>query len=205
MRKLRFLIGISGIIGFSIIFYLLIAGKISGFDDSVRFFFYGLRGEALTPLVKALTYLGNWQSIATICVVLLVIRPTRINYGLPVSVGAVFVSLLNKAIKIIVARPRPDDIIHLVEEGGFSFASGHSITSVFFYGALIYLMRKNIKNKTTVNILTIVLIIPMAGIGLSRIYLGVHYPSDVLAGWCLGIACLAALAEAYNRTERLRG
>lgn len=101
--------------------------------------------------------------------------------------------MLNKLIKTAVQRPRPDDVVHLISEGGFSFPSGHSITSMFVFGLLIFLVRSNVRNKTAANVLTAVLSIPMILIGLSRIYLGVHYPTDVLAGWCLGIAVTAAV------------
>ena len=112
----------------------------------------------------------------------------RVVYGISVSTGAVFVTVLNKSIKHAVHRPRPSDVMHLVNEGGFSFPSGHSITSMFVYGLLIYLVRKNVKNRKIADLLTIVFAVPLILIGPSRIYLGVHYPTDVLAGWCLGAA-----------------
>jgi undecaprenyl-diphosphatase len=58
---------------------------------------------------------------------------------------------------------------------------------------LIYLVRKYVKNKKTANILTVILTIPAVTIGLSRIYLGVHFPTDVLAGWCLGIITIVVI------------
>ena len=171
--------------------YCVRSGCAAGFDDPVRYFFYGMRNDILTPVVKAVTYLGNWQSIVIICLILLVLRPTRLIYGVPVSAGAAFVTVLNKLIKNLVQRPRPDDIVHLVSEGGFSFPSGHSITSMFVFGILIYLVRTNVRNRAAANTLTAILAIPMICIGISRIYLGVHYPTDVLAGWFLGIATIA--------------
>lgn len=182
---------------FFVLLYLVKSGQAAALDDPVRQFFYDMRREWLTPIVKCITYLGNWQTITALCLVLLIIRPTRIPYGIPVSAGAIFVTILNKWIKSSVHRPRPDEMLHLIEQGGFSFPSGHAITSMFVYGMLIYLIRANVKNKRTANILTVLLAIPMILVGLSRIYLGVHYPTDVLAGWSLGILTILA-AAAYS-------
>lgn len=186
--KSGMVICVAAVAGFAAIFYFVKSGNAYLFDDVIREFFYDLREPALTLFVKLITYLGNYQTIAVLCLVLLIIKPLRVVYGIPVSTGAVFVTVLNKSIKHAVHRPRPSDVMHLVNEGGFSFPSGHSITSMFVYGLLIYLVRKNVKNRKTANVLTIVLAVPLILIGPSRIYLGVHYPTDVLAGWCLGAA-----------------
>lgn len=201
-KKMQLMVGIAGIIGFCILLFSVLTGYAAAFDDPVRNFFYDLRCEWLTPIVKAITYLGNWQSIVILCLVLLILPPTRIPYGVPVASGAIFVTILNKIIKNIVQRPRPDDILHLVQEGGFSFSSGHSITSMFVYGMLIYLIRKNVQNRILANILTVLLCIPLIGVGISRIYLGVHYPTDVLAGWCLGITVIILMVELLHRFRR---
>ena len=199
--KLRIVVGIAALVMFAVILCCVQTGAIAGFDDAIRSFFYDLRSDSLTPFVKAVTYIGNWQGIVILCVVLLAVKPLRLTYGVPVSIGAVFVTILNKLIKNAVQRPRPDDILHLVNEGGFSFSSGHSITSMFVFGMLIYLVRTNVENRTLANVLTVILAIPMICIGVSRIYLGVHYPSDVLAGWCLGIAVIMAMVEVMKRCE----
>ncbi len=178
---------------FFALLFMVQNGTAAAFDDAVRNFFYDLRRDWLTPVVKFITYLGNWQTITVLCLVLLALKPTRITYGVPVSVGAILVTVLNKWIKGLVQRPRPDEALHLIEQGGFSFPSGHSITSMFVFGMLIWLVRTNVKDRKTANILTVLLAIPMICVGLSRIYLGVHYPTDVLAGWCLGIAVIILL------------
>ena len=94
-------------------------------------------------------------------------------------------TIINNLIKVIIARPRPE-INKLVTETGYSFPSGHSITSMVFYGYLVYLTYKYINNKKIKIPLIIFLILLIPTIGLSRIYLGVHYASDVLCGFLLG-------------------
>lgn len=189
-------------LGFFIMLYCVLSGCAAWLDDPIRYFFYDMRNDILTPVVKGITYIGNWQSIVIICIVLLVLKPTRLIYGVPVSAGAAFVTVLNKIIKNLVQRPRPDDIVHLVNEGGFSFPSGHSITSMFVFGLLIYLVRTNVRNRAAANVLTGILAIPMICIGLSRIYLGVHYPTDVAAGWFLGVATMVCAVLLINKLRR---
>ena len=187
---------------FFVILFLMKSGKAAAFDDAVRFFFYDIRSGALTSAAKAITYLGNWQSVTVLCIILLIIKPTRVKYGVPVSAGAIFVTILNKIIKNLVQRGRPDQMHHLISQGGYSFSSGHSITSMFVFGILIYLVRVNMQNRTAANVLTVILAVPMVCIGLSRIYLGVHYPTDVLAGWALGLAVMMVVIEIADRFRR---
>lgn len=200
--KIRLIIGIAAVAGFCILLLLVLTDRAAAFDDPIRSFFYGLRSDWLTPVIRVITYMGNWQTIVILCLILLLLPATRISYGVPVSAGALLVTVLNKIIKHIVQRSRPDDILHLVREGGFSFSSGHSITSMFVYGMLIYLVRTNVQNRTLANVLTVFLAIPLIGVGLSRIYLGVHYPTDVLAGWCLGIAVIMAMIGILQRGNK---
>ena len=171
-------------------------------DDPVRNAVISMRSGWLTPIVKVITYMGNWQTITVICLILLAFRKTRITYGVPLSIGALFVSLANKGIKAVVMRPRPDQAMFLIEQGGWSFPSGHAITSMFFFGMLIWLVRRNITDRRLANTLTVLFAIPMVFIGISRVYLGVHYPTDVLAGWSLGILVIVITAEIIKKISR---
>lgn len=179
---------------FFVMLWLARSGNASVIDDPAREAIYSLRSSWLTPIMKAITYLGNWQTITAICLVLLAFRKTRITYGVPLSIGAIIVTVLNNILKSLVERPRPDEIYHLIEQGGWSFPSGHSITSMFFFGMLIWLVRRNVQNRRSANTLIVLLAIPMLLIGVSRVYLGVHYPTDVLAGWCLGVVTIVFIS-----------
>lgn len=190
-----------------IIFVVLLIGVMTGsaygFDDPVREFIYSLRSDTLTVIMKIITYMGNWQIVTLLCIVLLAIKKTRCTYGVPVAAGAIFVTVLNKVIKSIVARPRPDVSLHLIEQGGMSFPSGHAITSMFVYGMLIYLLYVGLQNMQSRRdivriVLMIILAIPMIFVGVSRVYLGVHYPTDVLAGWCLAGVVIVVESMIYG-------
>ena len=98
-------------------------------------------------------------------------------------------TLLNQILKFIIQRPRPTEF-RIIDERGYSFPSGHSKISATFYGFLIYLIYKNVKNKYLKYSLITMLVILILLIGTSRIYLGVHYTSDVLAGFLIAISYL---------------
>ena len=110
--------------------------------------------------------------------------------------------LTNQLLKHTIRRIRPDHI-RLIEEGGFSFPSGHSMISIGLYGTLIYLVYKYIKNKLIKTIIIVLLSIIILGIGISRIYLGVHYPSDVLAGYFISTAIIVLTISIIN--DHFRG
>ena len=95
-------------------------------------------------------------------------------------------------LKRVFVRQRPNEL-RLVEENGYSFPSGHAMASTAFYGLLIILILKNIKNKKLRNTLCCVISIVIILIDISRIYVGVHYASDVIAGTCLSIIYLIIL------------
>lgn len=200
--KIRMIAGAAAVAGFCFLLWLVLSGRAAAFDDPVRQFFYGLRGDVLTPVVVGITHLSNTKFIVALCLILLILKPTRIRYGIPVSAGAIFVTIVNKTIKHLVQRPRPDDIVHLVSEGGFSFPSGHSITSMFVYGMLLYLICRYVKNRRLRIILSVLVAIPLVLVGPSRIYVGVHFPTDVLAGWCLGFAVLMIAIEILQRIDK---
>lgn len=204
MKKKRGVIFAAGLVLFVLLTILMVTGNLQWFDDPIREWVYSIRNPALTEVLKVITYMGNWQTITLLCIVLLLFRKTRLRYGVPVSAGAIFVTIFNRIIKLIFKRPRPEESLHLIEEGGYSFTSGHSITSMVVFGLLIYLVRKYVKNRKAANILTVALAVPWIFIGLSRIYMGVHFPSDVLAGWALGAAVLVGIIVIVEKCDARR-
>jgi undecaprenyl-diphosphatase len=104
-------------------------------------------------------------------------------------------------LKNLFKRQRPT--IPLLEHAkGLRFASGHALMSVTFYGLLIYIIFKSVENKPLKWTLISLLIILIALIGISRIYLRVHFASDVIAGYCVGFLWLVFAIWLLNRMEK---
>ena len=173
----------------------------SPFDLSVQQWFFSLRGDGLNAIVSALTHCSDTVTIIALCIILLLL-PNRLKFGVPVSISALGGVAIYKPMKHIFMRARPDEVFHLVEQGGYSFPSGHSVTSVVVYGLLIYLIRKRCKNQTVKNILTVLCAALMIIIGPSRIYVGVHWPTDVLCGWLIGSAVLIIAVTILERMNK---
>jgi undecaprenyl-diphosphatase len=109
------------------------------------------------------------------------------------TVGA---GLLNTALKLHFRRARPDVPWALVQEHSFSFPSGHSVFAVVLYGILVYLTLRHLRHAWERAALIVGVVALISGIGLSRIYLGVHYPSDVAAGYFVGCTWLMTVMGA---------
>lgn len=150
--------------------------------------------EYVTPMAKMITKLGNAESLILITIILfLVIKNKRIKWAIPINL--VCSVILNLTLKNIIQRPRPIEY-RIIDENGYSFPSGHSMVSMAFYGFLIYLIYKNVKNKYIKVISILLLSTLILLIGASRIYLGVHYASDVIGGFLIAISYLILYIEA---------
>ena len=110
-------------------------------DLAVQKAFFSLRSQILNPIVILITHLSDTVTIIAFCAILLVM-PNRKQYGVPLSLAALGGLAFYKPMKHIFLRARPDTALHLVTQGGYSFPSGHSVTSAIFYGLLIYLLNR---------------------------------------------------------------
>ena len=153
-----------------------------------RLVILNLRSEPVTAIMKVITNLSSAYVLIAITIgILLFVKNKKV--GLCVASNLVITTLLNQLLKYIIQRPRPDGY-RLIAESGYSFPSGHSMVSMAFYGLIIYLIWKMVKNKKIkyISCGILGLLIPM--IGFSRIYLGVHYASDVIGGFAISIVYL---------------
>ncbi len=148
------------------------------------------KNNLLTNFMKVITLFGSAYVIVPCCIILLFALKNKKNKILMMS-NLVIITLLNQLLKRVFRRLRP--INGIISEFGYSFPSGHSMVSMAFYGFLIYLLYKsNFKYK---NIFIGLLIVLILLIGISRIYLGVHYPTDVFGGFLLSISYLLLFIE----------
>ncbi len=192
--KARRVTGAAALVLFVVILAYVLTGHTAGFDESIMSVFYSLRCPAVTAVAIIITTLANKYVIIGLCSALLIVPQTRLTFGVPLSAGALGTILLNMLIKTLVERSRPE-VLHLVTERGFSFPSGHSISSLFFYGLSVWLVLQYVDNRTARRMLVILLAIPGILIGPTRVYLGVHFPTDVLAAWCLAFVAIVIVIE----------
>ena len=171
----------------------IINGDIIGYKLVSTF----LISDFATPIAKFITNFGGaiFLIIATI-ILFILIKNKKIGFS--IISNLVIVTILNQLLKNILQRPRPTEF-RIVEETGYSFPSGHSMASMAFYGYLIYLIYKYVKNKYLKWALIVLLSILICTIGISRIYLGVHYTSDVLGGFLISISYLVIYISAVNK------
>lgn len=171
----------------------IMKGDIIGYTLISKF----LISNQATPIAKAITNIGGTVGVITITIILLIfIRNKKI--GLSMVINLVLATGLNVILKDILQRPRPTEY-RIVDASGYSFPSGHSMVNMTFYGFLIYLIYKNVKNKYLKWGLIVFLTALTLLIGISRIYLGVHYTSDVLAGFLIGISYLIIYTSAISK------
>ena len=161
-----------------------------------------LRSDLLTLIMKIITNFGNALPVLLIAIVVIVNSKDK-KVPIWIILNLFFATALNQILKYIVQRNRPEGY-RLIDESGYSFPSGHSMVSTAFYGFLIYLVIKKIKNKYLKDCLVILLGILIILIGFSRVYLGVHYASDVIAGFFISIAYLILFVTMISSNKKIK-
>ena len=196
MKKFSIFVVVLCLILFSIICYGVLSYDSLVIDTKVySFITNNIMNDGLTLILKAITELGGVAF--TVLAGVLIFMFCKKNRWF-ITIDLVGVTLVNQVIKHIIRRPRPN-VLRLVEESGYSFPSGHSMVSMAFYGIIIYLVYKNVSNKYLKWILIILLSLLILSIGFSRIYVGVHYFTDVVGGFLLGLAYLIIYINIYNK------
>ena len=155
----------------------------------------------MTKIMIVISYLGSATVLISLALASIVILKNK-RESKYIAINLVVVFLLNRILKVTFARPRPD-ILRLVSEDGFSFPSGHSMVSMGFYGFLIYLIFKKVDNKKIKYPLMIILSALILLIGLSRIYLGVHYFTDVIGGFIIAIMYLVLFIKILYNNKKI--
>lgn len=159
--------------------------------------------DGMNDFMLGITFLGTHNflipaNLALIAYFLFIKKHRWYSIKIPVvALGGVTLMFL---LKMVFNRPRP--LIPLLKEAaGLSFPSGHAMMSFSFYGLLIYLVWQNVKQVWVRNVAIVFLLLLILLIGFSRVYLRVHYASDVLAGFCVGIIWLVLSLWVTRRIE----
>lgn len=142
---------------------------------------------------EVITILANWQMIFLLSFVILGFATDKVLAVLTAVITG-FGYLINETLKQTFVRPRPI-VMHLTHAGGYSMPSGHAMAAMVFYGLILIFFATSVKDKKYRYLSYVLLILLIGLIGFSRVYLRVHYVSDVLAGFALGLVILTIV---YN-------
>ena len=143
---------------------------------------------SVTPFIILVTQLASAIFVILITLLSFLVLKNK-KCGMYISLNLILITLFQLILKNIFTRNRPIDI-NLIEENGYSFPSGHSLTSMAFYGLIIYLIYvSNVRKKYKIIFVAFFSFLILL-IGISRIYLGVHYATDVLGGFTFSLMYL---------------
>ena len=185
---------------FLYIIKLINAETISTFDNFIYSYVKRLINPGAPKFFKIVTELGNYTVMVPIIIVFYLFNKDK-SFNRYFTINLVSVFLSNFIVKSIIRRDRPIDI-NLIVENGFSFPSGHSMVSFAFYGFIIYyLYYTDLKKPIKYGLMTLLSFIILL-IGLSRIYLGVHYASDVIGGFLLAFIYLVIYIKFIYKREK---
>lgn len=178
----------------------LAENELTHFDDAVTEYVVSFRSDALTSYLIFCTHLGDRYAYLIITILLVgyfLLRKLDWRFVLQVAVVLMLATLSNVVLKRVINRARPD-LEHLVAVNTLSYPSGHSMSAMAFYGFLVYLcMRYDLAGRWRPLVIALFVLI-IASVGISRIYLGVHFPSDVAGGFIGGLIWVAFCAVLFN-------
>jgi undecaprenyl-diphosphatase len=186
---MRYGYAVAGALLFVALAALVIAGQTIPFDLAIRDVLHRHSSSALTELALLFTFLGSawiWGPATAIVVAALWVSARR-QAAFGVLVCMAVAVLLDNGLKIAFHRARPEGLL-ILDPRTYSFPSGHALFAACFYGALATVFAAELRRAAARSALWAAAIVPILCIGWSRIYLGVHYPSDVLAGYLAGAA-----------------
>lgn len=186
----------------------IFALKDTGLDTNMFLAVQPYISEANTAFMRFISIFGshNFLLPANILLAVYFLLKKHRWYSIKVPVVSLGSFLVMSTLKLFFSRPRPDNPVYEAARG-FSYPSGHAMSAITFFGLLIYLVWHHVKNLLMRWLLIILCIVFILLVGFSRIYLRVHYTSDVLAGFAMGVIWLVISLwvirkiEAYTRRE----
>ncbi|MFJ7680541.1 phosphatase PAP2 family protein [Peribacillus butanolivorans] len=178
-------------------------GKVLAFDEFISDRLAVEKNTYLFTFYKSITYLGSsiFIGFGSLLFILYLWMKKKDYMAIAVfSIGVAGGDLLKRGIKNLIQRERPEN--HLVKAAGFSFPSGHSMVGLIFFSMIAYFIIKEVKSKSLKWGVGISFILLVLVIGISRIALKVHFPTDVLAGFVLGVGYSLTCLCLYQWLER---
>jgi undecaprenyl-diphosphatase len=194
--------GLSALL-FAALAWAVVTGASGSYDTAIRDWVHGTAGDPLTALAFALTFIGStgvWVAITLIAIAVF-LRLARRKAAEDLAIVMIGAVLLENALKLTFERARPQAFFGALPES-YSFPSGHAIYAGTLYGALACLIADRISSKAAGVALWVAAVLLAGTIGMSRIYLGVHYPSDVAAGFLVAIFWVGLVTAFRAGTRR---
>lgn len=184
-------------------------GATQRFDDAFRLTVRGVASPRITSVLSATTRVGSFVVLLPLTVVaaLVFLEMRRIRGAILLIVTMLGVTLLNWVLKLFFQRERPVPFFGLDTPSSYSFPSGHALASFCFYGALAALVTARLRSRALRLAVWGAAALVIVAVGFSRVYLGVHYVSDVIAGYAVGFVWVLTVASADRmfRREDKRG
>jgi undecaprenyl-diphosphatase len=200
---LAFYLSLLFVVCFGILTVFVLGDKLTAFDMRWIERVQGLETPALTAIMKFFTFVGSTAVVMVMSAVILLVLYFGLRHRaeavlfLAVMAGS---GILNQAFKLSFHRLRPD-FHRLIEITGYSFPSGHSMSAFAFYGILTFLLWRHVPSRPGRTLVILIGTAMTLAIGLSRVYLGVHYPSDVIGGFLAGGFWLIASIWVYQEYQ----
>ncbi|WP_233434888.1 phosphatase PAP2 family protein [Mesobacillus jeotgali] len=200
--NLQLLIAFFGsLFGFILMSYMVQAEYLVAFDRVIIDWVQGLEVEGLTAAMKFFTYIGSLRFIVILSILIFLFLFYVLKHRLEILVflSVVYITpILNRLLKLYFHRARPD-FHRLIEIGGYSFPSGHAMNAFSFYSILAFLLWRHVPTHMGRNAVILLSTFMIIAIGLSRVYLGVHYPSDIIGGFLASGLWVVAVIWLFQR------
>lgn len=197
---IAFFVSLAGFISLS---FLVRANHIVRFDSYIISLIQGSEAEWLTRIMKFFTYIGTIRFIAILSIFVLFFLFKVLKHRLEILIylAVVFSTpILNRLLKLFFLRARPD-LHRLIEIGGYSFPSGHAMNAFSFYGILAFLLWRHVSTGAGRAAVIVISSFMIAAIGASRIYLGVHFPSDIIGGYLASGFWISTVIWVFQRYQ----
>jgi undecaprenyl-diphosphatase len=198
---IAFMISLVSLLGFGWMAILVSRDTIVNFDSSIISYVQGLEAPLLTMIMKFFSFIGDTRAVIVTSLLTLVLlymvfkhRSELILFS-SVMLGATILFVL---LKLFFHRARPD-LHRLAEASNYSFPSGHATMACALYGVLTFILWRHIATSLGRTIFFLFGMMMILAIGISRVYLGVHYPSDIIAGYFISIFWLTLAIGFYQR------
>lgn len=180
--------------------------ELHGVDESVTAYITSFRKPWLTDYLVFVTHLGDRNAYIVFTALLALyylIKKRSWKFIVQTTLVLILATLSNIVLKRVINRARPT-LEHLVTVNSLSYPSGHAMSAMAFYGFLIYLCLRYRMRRWVRYVFVVILVLLILSIGISRIYLGVHYPSDVAAGVIGGLIWVTFCAIVFTIIDLLR-